>query len=308
MGNHLLYAATVLIWGSTWYAIKLQLGTVEPDLSVAYRFLIAAGVLIAFCLATGRSLRFAPRHHLFIAAQGLFLFSLNYFLFYHATFHLTTGVIAVVFSLILLMNMLNGALLFGSVVDRRVLVAALLGLLGIVLVFRRELAALDPTSGPVIGLALSIVATYSASLGNMASLRNQRAGLPVIEVNALGMAYGAAFTLAFALLRGAPLAFDASPAYVGSLAYLAIFGSVLAFGFYLTLLGRIGADRAAYAAVLFPVVALVISTVVEDYRWNAPALVGVALILGGNLLALAPPRKRPLAAEAAAPQPAEPAG
>ena len=290
LGNNLLYAATVLIWGSTWYAIKMQLGVVDPGLSVAYRFIAAATVLIAFCLATGRSLRFAPRHHLFIAAQGLFLFCLNYWLFYYATFELTTGVVAVVFSLIMLMNILNGAVLFGARVEPRVLAAAGLGLIGLVLVFWDDLAVLDFTSGPMVGLGLSIVATYSASLGNMASLRNTRAGLPVIPVNALGMAYGAVFMTILALLRGAPLSFDLSPGYVGSLLYLAIFGSVLAFGFYLTLLGRIGADRAAYAAVVFPIVALIISTFMESYVWTAPALIGVALILGGNILAVAKPK------------------
>jgi len=290
LGNNLLYVATVLIWGSTWYAIKMQLGVVDPDLSVAYRFIAAATVLIAFCLATGRSLRFAPRHHLFIAAQGLFLFCLNYWLFYYATFELTTGVVAVVFSLIMLMNILNGAVLFGTRVEPRVLAAAGLGLIGLVLVFWDDLAVLDFTSGPMVGLGLSIVATYSASLGNMASLRNTRAGLPVIPVNALGMAYGAVFMTILALLRGAPLSFDLSTGYVGSLLYLALFGSVLAFGFYLTLLGRIGADRAAYAAVVFPIVALIISTFMESYVWTAPALIGVALILGGNILAVAKPK------------------
>jgi drug/metabolite transporter (DMT)-like permease len=286
MGNQLLYVATVLIWGTTWYAIKLQLGTVEPDLSVAYRYVLAASVLIGFCLATGRSLRFPLRHHPYIAAQGLFLFCLNYWLFYLATVHMTTGVVAVVFSLIMVMNVLNGALLFGTPVDRRVLGGAALGLAGLVLVFRRELAGLDLASGPVISLGLCIVATYSASLGNMASLRNTRAGLPVIQVNALGMAYGAVFTGAIVLARGTPIAFDPSPSYIGSLVYLAMFGSVLAFGFYLTLLARIGADRAAYAAVLFPVVALIISTVLEDYKWTPTALAGVALILAGNVLAM----------------------
>lgn len=293
MGNNLLYVATVLIWGSTWYAIKMQLGVVDPDLSVAYRFIIAAAVLIVFCLATGRSLRFAPRHHIFIAAQGLFLFCLNYWLFYYATFELTTGVVAVVFSLIMLMNILNGAVLFGTRVEPKVLGAAGLGLVGLILVFWDDLAALDFTSGPMVGLGLSIIATYSASLGNMASLRNTRAGLPVLPVNALGMAYGAAFMTILALLRGAPLGFDFSPGYVGSLLYLAIFGSVLAFGFYLTLLARIGADRAAYAAVMFPTVALIISTFLEDYIWTAPALAGVALILGGNVLAVAKPKTTP---------------
>ncbi|MBE9557165.1 MAG: EamA family transporter [Proteobacteria bacterium] len=294
MGNNLLYVATVLIWGSTWYAIKMQLGTVDPDLSVAYRFIAASTVLIAFCLATGRSLRFAPHHHIFIAAQGLFLFCLNYWLFYYATFELTTGVVAVVFSLIMLMNILNGAVLFGTRVEPRVLGAAGLGVIGLILIFWDDLAALDLTSGPMVGLGLSIVATYFASLGNMASLRNTRAGLPVIQVNALGMAYGAVFMTILALLRGAPLSFDSSPGYVGSLLYLAIFGSVLAFGFYLTLLGRIGADRAAYAAVVFPIVALIISTFLEAYVWTVPALIGVALILGGNILAVAKPKRAPL--------------
>lgn len=293
MGNNLLYVATVLIWGSTWYAIKMQLGTVDPDLSVAYRFIAASTVLIGFCLATGRSLRFAPRHHIFIAAQGLFLFCLNYWLFYYATFELTTGVVAVVFSLIMLMNILNGAVLFGTRVEPRVLGAAGLGVVGLVLVFWDDMAALDLTSGPMVGLGLSIVATYFASLGNMASLRNTRAGLPVLPVNALGMAYGAVFMTVLALLRGAPLSFDFSPGYVGSLLYLAIFGSVLAFGFYLTLLARIGADRAAYAAVVFPIVALIISTFLEAYVWTVPALIGVALILGGNVLAVAGPKRAP---------------
>lgn len=292
MGDNLLYLATVLIWGSTWYAIKMQLGVVDPDLSVAYRFIAASTVLIVFCLATGRSLRFAPRHHLFIAAQGLFLFCLNYWLFYYATFELTTGVVAVVFSLIMLMNILNGAALFGTRVEPKMLAAAGLGLIGLILVFWDDLAALDFTSGPMVGLGLSIIATYSASLGNMASLRNTRAGLPVIPVNALGMAYGAVFMTVLALLRGAPFSFDFSPGYVGSLLYLAIFGSVLAFGFYLTLLGRIGADRAAYAAVVFPIVALIISTFLEAYVWTAPAVIGVVLILGGNILAVAKPKGR----------------
>jgi drug/metabolite transporter (DMT)-like permease len=287
LGNNFLYAATVLIWGSTWYAIKLQLGVVDPDLSVAYRFIVASAVLLVFCLATGRSLRFPLRHHPFIAAQGLFLFCLNYWLFYYATFELTTGVVAVVFSLIMLMNILNGAVLFGTRVESRVLTAAGLGVIGLILVFWDDLAMLDMTSGPMIGLGLSIVATYSASLGNMASLRNTRAGLPIIQVNALGMTYGALFMTILALLRGAPIGFDFSPGYVGSLLYLAVFGSILAFGCYLTLLARIGADRAAYAAVVFPIVALIISTFLEDFVWTAPALVGVALIVGGNILAIA---------------------
>jgi drug/metabolite transporter (DMT)-like permease len=214
----------------------------------------------------------------------LFLFSANYILIYLATPHLTTGLIAVVFSTILPMNVVNGAWLLGAPVDRLVLAGGAIGLLGMPLLFWSQIAGFNASSGALIGVGLSIAGTISASFGNVISVRNQSAGLPVVETNALGMSYGALFTLAFALARGAPVTFDGSFTYLASLVYLAVFGSVVAFGCYLTLLGRIGADRAAYAMVLFPVIALAISTVFEGYRWTLLGTVGAALILAGNLI------------------------
>ena len=284
--NTALYLATVLIWGSTWYAISFQLGTVHPAVSVGWRYVLAASVLVPFCIATRRSLRVAPRRHVGIALQGIFLFSLNYIVFYFATAHVTTGLLAVTFSTIIFMNIFNGALFLKNPIDRRVVGAACIGVMGIALVFWPELAAFNTEDDAFKGLSLGILATYLASLGNIASAYNQRHGLLVVETNALGMAYGGAFTMLLAMVLGMEITVDWKAPYLLSLVYLSLFGSILAFGSYLTLLGRIGADRAAYATVLFPIVALGISTVFEGYRWSWPALVGVALILVGNVIAL----------------------
>ncbi len=148
---------------------------------------------------------------------------------------------------------------------------------------------------------MSLVATYAASLGNMVTVRHGRARIPVVAANAIGMSYGALFTLIVVVAQGIPFAFVWTASYLGSLAYLAFFASVIGFGSYLTLVQRIGADRAAYAGVLFPVVALAVSTLLEGYRWSAAAAIGVALVLVGNLLVLV---RRPARAAPAAPRPA----
>lgn len=294
----LLYALIVAIWGSSWIGIEFQLGVVAPELSIAYRFVLAAVLLLGFCAATGRSLRFSRRDHVFMAAQGVTLFSINYVLFYVAAGYLTSGLMAVAFSTIVVMNIGNGALLFGHRAEPLVALAALAGIAGLGLVFWPEIAGFELSRAAAIGLGLSLVATYSASLGNMVTVRHKLARVPVIQGNAIGMAYGALCSIGIAAVRGAPPAFDWSWPYVGSLVYLALFASVIGFGSYLTLVQRIGADRAAYATVLFPLVALSLSTLFEGYRWTAPAAAGVVLVLLGNLLVLW--RRRPAAPAAAA--------
>lgn len=286
MNNALLYVATIAIWGSSWLGIKYQLGVVAPEVSIAYRFGLSAALLLGWCALRRLEMRFPWRAHAFMALQGVLLFSINYIIFYFASFYLTSGLVAVAFSTIIVMNIAFGAVLLGAPIRPRVAWGAMLGLGGLILVFWPDLAAFD-TSGPgLIGLGLSLIATVSASLGNVASARNQRAGIPVIQGNAFGMAYGAAFTTLVALLRGVPFDFDPAPLYVGSLLYLALFASVFAFGCYLTLLGRIGADRAAYVSVVFPVVALGLSTIFEDFEWTVLAFAGVALIVIGNIVVL----------------------
>lgn len=287
MTNFLLYLTTVLIWGSTWLVIKFQLTQVDPVLSVAYRFGIAAVILFVVCLAGRMYLRFSFRDHLFMALQGATLFGGSYILVYLATEHLTSGLVAVVFSTILLMNILNLRLFLGQPVQKQAFGAGSLGLAGICLVFWPELL-LFGNSASLTGLLLVFMATYIASTGNIIAARNSRAGIPVTPANAFGMAYGAAFTLVLGVFRAGELQFSLAADYLMPLLYLSILGSVVAFGSYIKLIARIGADRAAYALILSPILALVLSTFVEDYHWTLPAAAGIVLVLLGNILVLRP--------------------
>ena len=286
MQNAGLYILTCLIWGSTWLGIKFQLGVVDPGVSVAYRFSLAAALLLAFSLFRRLPLRFSPRQHFFMALQGLTLFSLNYIAVYLAELYLSSGLVAVVFSLIVVFNVFLSALFLGNPIRPRVLVGGAIGIAGLALVFRPQLSGLNLSEERVLGLAWAVAGTTIASFGNIVAARNQRNSLPVVQSNAYGMAYGALLTLLVALARGARLSFVPSFGYIASLLYLAAFGSVVAFGSYLTLLGRIGPDRAAYIAVVFPIVALALSTVFEGLRWEWIALLGAWLVIIGNALAL----------------------
>jgi drug/metabolite transporter (DMT)-like permease len=287
-----LYGATVIIWGTTWLAIKFQLGSVDPMVSVLYRFMAAALTLFLYCKLRGLKMRFRRKDHIFMALQGLVLFSVNYWLIYLAEVHVTSGLVAVIFSGIVFMNMINGAVLLGSPIRSNVLLRGAIGVLGIVLVFWPQLISFSLSNKGALGLVLSVVSTFMASLGNIISARHQRNNLPVIQTNAYGMAYGAAIIGAIALISGKAFSFEMSLAYVGSLFYLSLFGTVIAFGCYLKLIGKIGADRAAYATMLFPIVALGISTVYEGYQWAPNNIIGMAVVLVGNWLVLS---KRALA-------------
>jgi len=281
-----LYLATVLIWGSTWFAIKFQLGVVEEEVSLVYRFLLAAVILLLFCLFTKRTLRFSISQHFFIALQGLFLFSTNYLIFYWATGLLTSGIIALLFSTVILMNIINGAVFLRQSIKARVVVGAMFGISGIAAIFWAEVDSLENNLSTWQGLWMCLVATFLASIGNILSARNQRQHLPVVQTNAWGMTYGSLYMAIYAIYHGVPFNYDPSFSYSLSLLYLSVFGSIFAFGSYLTLIGRIGADKTAYAAVLFPVIALSISTIFEDYNWTLVAIFGFGLVLFGNFLVL----------------------
>ncbi len=290
MTDGLLYLAVVVIWGTTWIMIKFQLGVVPPEVSVAYRFAIAALLMFAWVTLRRLPLRFSLRDHLFIALQGALIFSTNFVLFYLAALDLATGLLAVVFSTASIMTLLFTAVLRRRPPLLRALLGALLGSCGIALVFWPEIAGFSLASGTGLGLLLSLGGTVSFSLGGLVAARNQAAGLSVRGSTAWAMAYGTLLLSLFVMVRGASFTFDPALPYVGSLLYLAVFGSVIAFACYFALLGRIGAERSAYATVLFPIVALTISTLFEGYHWSATALAGVLLILAGNLLVLTKPR------------------
>ncbi len=289
MKNLALYMVTILIWGSTWIGIKYQLGSVDPMVSVIYRFGLAAMILILFCRIRGLSLKFSPKDHGYLLLLGLLLFSLNYWLVYLAEVYLTSGLVAVLFSSIVFMNIANGAIFLKAPVQSRMIAGAVIGIAGIVLIFMPEIESFGFTDKGILGICLGFISVLLASLGNITSARNSRNNIPVIQANALGMGYGTLILILAAFFMGKDFTFAMTPSYVGSLFYLAVFGSIIAFGCYLTLIGSMGADKASYAIMVVPVVALVISSFMEGYSWNLPALSGMLLVVGGNFLAMHKP-------------------
>jgi len=281
-----LYVAAVLIWGCTWIAITFQLGRVPPEVSVAYRFGLASLLLLVWCATRGLRLAFPWRDHLWMALQGVLLFGINYVCAYLAEGRISSGLVALIFSLVALLNIFGTRIFFGTPLRPAAVFGAVLGIGGVTLVFLPGEGHPGGMGSPAPGIALALVGTVSGSLGNMVTARNQGRGLPVVQLNAFGMLYGAVLVGLYALSMGLPFVFDTSARYLISLFYLTLFGSVFAFGAYLTLIGRIGAARAGYAMVAVPMVALLVSTLFEGLPWRSHMLLGAGLCVAGNVLLL----------------------
>jgi drug/metabolite transporter (DMT)-like permease len=301
MTESLLYALVVCVWGSSWIALKGQVGSGVPILaSVAYRFALAAVLLFLWCRWRGIRLRYRWRDLGSMAAQGLVLFAFNYLLFYSSAHTLTSGLIAVIFSTVIVFNLALGIVFLGARFESRLLVGAILGLSGVALVFWPEVSALitTPLGGDLVlsdrlhSIGLALAGTVCAAIGMTLSARNQRAGLGVMATNAWGMGSAAVVLIAIALISGTSFTFSWTLPYVGGLLYLSVISSAVAFGAYLTLVGRIGPARASYASVLFPLIALGLSTLFENYQWTWQGAVGVGFVLAGNILVLRRPAPR----------------
>lgn len=288
--NISLYLLTVLIWGTTWIALKLQLGEVAIPVSIFYRFALAALVLFGVLLVSRRLQTVNRRGQLICMAQGFCLFCLNFICFLNASRWVPTGLIAVVFSTATLWNALNARVFFGQRVASNVLAGGAIGLLGLGCMFWPELYGHEASYETMLGLGLALLGTLCFSAGNMLSSLQQKAGLRPLTTNAWGMMYGAVILAGYCVVSGTPFDFEWTSRYVGSLLYLVVPGSVIGFTAYLTLVGRMGPERAAYCTVLFPVVALNISAWVEGYQWTAPALSGLVLVMAGNVLVFRKPK------------------
>lgn len=286
--DYALYAVTVGAWSASWYALSLQPGVVANEVSLFYRFVLAAGIMVAWALATKCPMRFSLARHVAFAAMGVCIFSTNFLLFYYGSAYLVSGLLSVVFSLASLLNMLLAAVLFGERPSRKVLFAAALGFAGIGLLFWPEIAARGLGDGVLVGLALCISGTLCFCIGSQISSRMQanRRKVPLVSTNAWGMIYGALWCLILASAQGKPFNFDPRPEYAFSLVFLAVISTVIAFAAYLTLVGRIGTGRAGYATVVFPVFALLISTALEGYSWTVWAFAGLAMVGIGNVLVM----------------------
>lgn len=286
MLNLFLYATVVLVWGLTWYAIDFQLGMVDPTVSLAYRYLIAAVIAFLWCFFTRKSLRFGWAGHRYFIMLGLFLFGLNYLSAYQAQFYISSALNAIGFSSMIWMNILNARLFFGRRATRRMSVGALLGVAGILIIFLPEIDELSLSDRVFVGLFFSLLGTLFASFGNLTSSKMQTSAIPVMPANAWGMLYGALLNGGLALIGGKAFTYDPAPAYTISLLYLAVFGSFVAFACYLTLLGRIGMERAGYVAVMVPVAALAISVALEGMQVSGTLILGLSLAIAGNVFIL----------------------
>ena len=286
--NGVLYGITILIWGSSWIMIKFQVEVVSASISVFYRFFLAAIILQCLCLIKRQKSVYALREYIFIAIQGFCLFAVNYWLFYLSAEYLSSGLMALIFSTIVVMNMINGRIWFGTTINLKMVFGAMMGISGLTLVFWPEIQWEDSNYNMFKGLLLAFVATYFSSLGNIVSLRNQKKGIPVFYSNAYAMTFGCLTMLMITMITDEHWNFSWNPQFLLSLVFLSVFASVVGFWCYLTLLGRVGADRGAYATLIFPIVALSISTVFEGYQWSLIAISGVVLILLGNFIILKP--------------------
>ncbi|MEM5384351.1 EamA family transporter [Paraburkholderia phymatum] len=283
--NLFLYVVTVLIWGTTWIAIKWQLGVVPAPVSIACRFWLAAIVLFALLKLMRRPVWPPRAAWRFLAAQGLALFCVNFLCFYYAESVVPSGLVAVVFSTAPLLNALNGRLFMGRPLQPTAIVGAVLGLAGIVCLSLQQMAGHLGDHAAWLGLAVAFAGTMCFSAGNLLSSRMQSMGLHPIVTNSWAMLIGAGVLTLGSLAAGLPFALETDAQYLGALVYLAVPGSVIGFTAYLMLVGRIGPERAAYCTVLFPFVALAVSTVFEGYRWSALAVIGLVLVVAGNLVA-----------------------
>ena len=255
-------------------------------MSIFYRYIMAAFILFAWCKIKGLKLAFNFKSHCWFALMGLLMFCLNYILAYRAQIYITSALSAIAFSAMLWMNILNARLFFGVAVGGRIYLGATLGIVGIVVLFGPQVTEVSLSDSVLFGCLLALAGALMASFGNMVSQRAQKVRLPVVPSNAWSMLYGGLLTGALAWAQGHAFGFDTSMGYVLSLAYLTVFGSVIAFWAYLTLLGRIGAHRAGYATVMFPVVALLLSMLFEGLRLDVFVVLGFALVLAGNTLVL----------------------
>ncbi len=289
-GDVALFVAVVLVWGFSWPAMRYQLGEVAPEVSGIWRFALGAIAMLIIAALRRERFRYPAAVHVRLAFLGATLFSFNFALFYYAAIHVTTGLLAVLFSLAAVINVALEALLLRARISGRVLLGGLLGATGVALLFYPELAGAHIGAGAAYGLALASVGTFLFCFGNIASLKLQRQKTPVFASMGIGMLYGCVFLALLALWNGSPFTYETRAGYLISILYLGLGSSAIGYACYFPLLDRIGPARAGYVTVLMPVIALGISTFTEGYVWSVPAALGLAIVVIGNVLVLSAPR------------------
>ena len=286
MNNLILFIVTLFCWSPTWYVIKFQLGYVDPLVSVFYRFIIASLIIFIYLIIKNNKLRFSFNQHIWFLFFGTCLYSINYVFFYLSNTYLISAFPAIVFSTVVIMNILGERFYFKKKPSIKTFIGVVIGMIGIVIIFNDEILNFSFNNGTHIGLFLALLGTFCASTGNMVHQRNLNNNFPLIETIAYAMLYGSLVTLLITQIKGTELLFEFTFSYISSLAYLSIVGSIFAFIFYLKLLEKVGPGRAGYVGVVMPVLALLISTIFENLEWQIDLIIGLPVLLIGAILVI----------------------
>lgn len=294
--NWQLFAACVLVWGTTWHAITHQVDTAAAEVAVALRFALAGLAALTIAAWRHEPLRHGAAAHAWFALQGVFLYGVAYVAVYHAEIHVPSGLVAVAYSASPLLTGLGAQWIFGMRVTRRFVVGGALGIAGVALIFWPEVGAASARPSAALGAAFTVAAVLLSAVGSVAASRNRARGLAFWPALGYGMLYGAATAAIAAVLLGCPFALPAGLVWWSALLYLALAGSVLAFACFLELQLRIGPGPASAIGVMTPILALAVSMALEGYRPDGLAVAGVALAFLGNVWMLRPAVKPAAAA------------
>jgi drug/metabolite transporter (DMT)-like permease len=275
-----------MIWGSTWIAITFQVGEVDPVVAVAWRFSIAVACLGVWILLSRRSFVLPFRTHLQALFVGLFLYTLDYSFLYAAQHYMISALLAVLSSSVIYFTVILRRVLLKKPIRLEVVIGATLGLIGIVCIFLPEFDNLSIQEGLIAGLIFAGISFLCAAIGNILSESILEKGTPVVQMNFFAMGYGLIFMYGFGLISDVSYQLPQGSDFYWALFYLALFGSVFAFGAYMKLLQRIGSDKSTYVVLVYPIVALGLSTLFEGYIWSGQAAFGVVLVLIGNAIAM----------------------
>ena len=283
----LFFTIITLIWGSTWIVIRDQLGVVPAHWSVTYRFVIAAGAMAVYTRWEGSGLKLPPGAWKIAALFGFCQFCVNFNAVYLAEHHITSGLVACVFALLLIPNSLLAWAWTGHKPSRSFILSAIPAIGGIALLFWNEVqSARAPLDQALLGIGLTLLGVMGASVSNVLQTTERARRVPLPTMLTWGMIFGALFDGVFAIVVSGPPVLDPRPGYWLGLAYLALFASALAFSLYMPIIRTIGAGRAAYSSVIVPIIAMALSTLFESYRWTPLAAAGAVLAMAGMVWAL----------------------
>lgn len=281
------FAIITLIWGSTWLVITGQIGTVSPSWSVTYRFLIGGGVMLGYARLMGQSLRLGSSGHAFAAIFGIAQFVFNFNFVYRAELHITSGLVAVIFALLVVPNTILGRIFLGTEVSRRFIIGSLVAFFGVAILFTNELRNdIANNEATLLGVALTIAGVMSASIANIMQASPRAKAMPMASLLGWGMLWGTAINACFAWITTGPPTIEYSTTYIAGLLYLGVMASAIAFTLYFSVIRAIGPAKAAYSSVLIPIIAMGLSTVFEGYTWSLLAASGGIVTLIGMFIAL----------------------